>query len=134
MNTQETETAVVEFLARCNVSFSVALVDATKRDDWECDEWRVTLKSARADYTSQYFTGTGHREDTAMTRMARANLKGVSRNSIAWHDMLKGMKPKAPSAASVLHSLVLDGSAIDQSFIDWCDEFDSDPDSRKAFR
>jgi hypothetical protein len=111
MNTQETETAVVEFLARCNVSFSVALVDATKRDD--C---------------------TGHREDTAMTRMARANLKGVSRNSIAWHDMLKGMKPKAPSAASVLHSLVLDGSAIDQSFIDWCDEFDSDPDSRKAFR
>ena len=117
MNTQETESAVVEFLARCGVSFSVALVGATKRDGWQCDEWRVTLKSGRTDYTMPYYTGTGLRK------------KGRCLEN-AGHQ--QPSKPVAPSAASVLHSLLLDGSAIDQSFIDWCDNSGCNPDSRKS--
>jgi hypothetical protein len=105
MNAQQIETAVSEFIASAGVSYSVQLVGATKRDDWECDEWRVTLKSARADYTFPFYTGTGHR---------------------------KAGQPKAPHAASVLHSVVLDGGAIDLSFVDWCDEYGYDTDSRKA--
>lgn len=132
MNASDIETAVAEFLGKTGVSFSVQLVGPTKRDEWECDEWRVRLKSERADYSTQYFTGTGHRVDTPATKLTRIELKNVNRNSIAWQNMLKGMKPKAPSPAAVLHSFVLDGGAIDQSFIDWCEEYGSDPDSRKA--
>ena len=117
MTTQETESAVVDFLSRCNVSFSVCLVGATERDDWECDEWRVTLKSGRADYTILYYTGTGLRK------------KGRFFDNMGRQ---QPCKPVAPSAASVLHSVLLAGSAIDQSFIYWCDDFGCDPDSRKA--
>lgn len=128
------ETAVDEFIKAANVSFSVALVGATKRDDWECDKWRVTIKTARIEFTSEFFTGTGHRVDTVNTRMLRAHLKGCHPNSIAWQNMLKRMKPEAPCAASVLYSLVSDGAAIDQSFTDWCDELGYDTDSRKALQ
>ena len=37
-----------------------------------------------------------------------------------------------PQADSVLSSLLLDSSAIDQTFEDWCGEFGYDTDSRKA--
>lgn len=126
-----TDTAVAEFLHSSFVDFTVNLVGPTERDRWECDEWRVTFKRAKIELKTAYFTGTGHRVDTPITRMARVYLKNVSRNSISWRNMLKGMKPVTPSAAGVLHSLVLDGRAADMSFIDWCDEFGRNPDSRK---
>ena len=37
-----------------------------------------------------------------------------------------------PEADLVLSSLLLDSSAVDQSFEDWCGEFGYDTDSRKA--
>lgn len=129
---KEIEAQVVEFLASVGISYSMRLVGATTRDKWECDEWRVSFKAARIDFITEFFTGTGRRVDTGITAMQRRSLKGCSHNSIAWQEMLKGMKPVAPSAAIVLHSLVSDGRAIDQSFIDWCDEYGMDPDSRKA--
>ena len=130
--TQTIESAVIEFLAECGVSFSVQLVGPTKREDWECDEWRFTLKNARAEYVSQFFTGAGHRVDTAASKLARAALKNADHNSIAWQDMLKMKKPKAPHIESVLYSLVMDGEAVSMSFIDWCSDFGYSEDSRKA--
>lgn len=38
----------------------------------------------------------------------------------------------APDSASVISSLLLDSSALDQSFEDFCSEFGYDTDSRKA--
>ena len=129
-NVSEIENAVTEFLVECGVSFSVQLVGATKRDEWECDEWRVTLRGARAEYVSQFFTGIGHRK---MKKNAEAFRNGARPGTIAYADWQKRFSaPQAPHAASVLHSLVLDGQAVDMSFVDWCAEYGYDEDSRKA--
>lgn len=105
------ETQVSDFLSANKIKFSVAARGETVRDDgdtgWKCDAWNVTIDAPRLSWTTEYFTGTGLRD------------KGTGR-------------AKAPSAASVLHSLVLDGGAIDQSFDDWCDDYGYRNDSRKA--
>ena len=46
---------------------------------------------------------------------------------------LKLSKPVFPGVASVLHSLMLDAQALDQSFADWCDDLGYDDDSISAF-
>jgi len=125
---------VSEYLASIGVEYNSYLVGPTKRDDWECDAWQCSLNCKDVKFTSPYYTGTGHRVDTPATARLRASLKNVNRNSIAWQDMLKQMKPVKPSAASVLYSLITDGEAIDQSFTDWCDNFGYDEDSRKVYK
>lgn len=134
MDSAQIENAVSELLRRAGVTFSAQLVGATKRDDWECDEWRVSIKSGRADYSEAFYTGVGHRADTAASRTAKAALKGTNRNSVAWKAAEALMAPQAPTAAAFFHSFVLDGSAIDQSFLDWCDEYGYSEDSRKALK
>lgn len=85
----------------------------------------------------EYFTGIGHRskmEDTVAGRLAALSLKGSHPASIAWAEARKAFcKPIAPHVAGLLHSLILDGSACNESFADWCSNFGYDTDSRKAF-
>lgn len=42
--------------------------------------------------------------------------------------------PKPPSLDDVLFSLILDGSACENSFEDWCNDFGYSTDSRKALK
>ena len=91
-------------LANWGVSFSASLVGATKRDGWECDEWRV--KFGR--YETHYFTGIGHRNE-------------------------KTRRPVAPRASDVLFALISDAEAADMSFSEWCDNYGYDNDSISAF-
>lgn len=107
METIETQSAVDNFLSANGIKFDVRLVGATKRDDWECDAWRVKL-SGKHIFETDYFTGIGHRNK--VTRRA-----------------------KNPTAADVLYSLVLDSSAADQSFDDWCGDYGYSNNSLKAF-
>ena len=113
---------VSEFLQSNGISFAAQYVAETTRDNWKCDEWRVTLSrtgtyekpatKGRKDITQAYYTGLG----------LRTPAKGA---------FVKA-KPKAPSAADALHSLLLDGSAVDMSFADWCGDYGYDNDSLKA--
>lgn len=126
-NPVSTDALVVEFLALANVKFSARLLGETKRDDWKCDEWRVRFIAGRIDTETAYYTGTGHRKI----------VRGYSAMMMHGSTMVRGQwqaegKPQAPSAASVLHSLISDARALDQSFFDWCDDFGYDADSRKA--
>lgn len=124
---------VTEVLISANVEFKVAIIGATKCDGWECDEWRVSLKGAQIEFSTEYYTGIGHRVDTPITKRACVALKGASKKSIAFkNQVLDQLKPVAPSAGAVLYSLLMDSSAVDQSFIDWCSDFDYETDSRKA--
>lgn len=131
---------VANILAEAGIVFKVTLVGPTVWDNWECDQWAVTFSVSRAGMpkaaaeTFDYRTGTGLRVDTPESRMAKVCLKNVSRNSIAWLDACKRMKPKTPDAADVLSSLVLDASACNESFADWCGNYGFDSDSRKAFK
>jgi hypothetical protein len=128
---------VSEFLASNGVSFAAVLAGATVREyigcaKWECDEWRVTLKRADSqalDMVLPYFTGTGHRKQVK-PMPSPAYRKGT----LAYEQWARdAFKPQAPHAADVLHSLMSDSSAADQSFNDWCADMGMDSDSIKAF-
>jgi len=75
------------------------------------DQWRVTLSSKAGFHSFDYFTGLGlrHKPDSWGKR-----------------------KPKKPKVADVLHSLILDASAADENFHDWCANFGYSDDSIKA--
>ena len=88
-------------------------VGETIRDnDWKCDQWRVSVTSKAGFWSTDYFTGLGHRTK--------------SRNT--W-DKPKPVKPKI---ADVLYSLFSDAQAADLNFHDWCAEFGYSDDSIKA--
>lgn len=119
MNEQDKKAA--EYLAAQGVTFSAVLLGETKRDSWTCDEWRVSfVKRAQSggkagELKTAYYTGTGHRAKPA--------------KRMSWDN---APRPVAPTAGSVLYSLLLDASGADENFFDWCSNYGYDTDSRKA--
>lgn len=82
-----------------NAPITVAYVGATSWDGHDkpidCDLWRVTLTGPKSAgfWSTDYRTGFGLRK--------------------------KGM-PCKPSKADIMHCLILDASAADENFTDWC--------------
>ena len=123
MNEQDKKAA--EYLAAQGVIFSARLLGETKRDSWTCDEWRVAFQRVHLDsrlpvrdkaaLETAYYTGTGHRAKPA--------------KRMSWDN---APRPVAPTAGSVLYSLLLDASGADENFHDWCATYGYDTDSRKA--
>lgn len=88
-------------------------VGQTKRDqNWDCDQWRVTLSSKAGFHSFDYFTGLGLRH----------------KPKTSWATPT----PKKPKVADVLHSLIMDASAADENFHDWCANYGYSDDSIKA--
>lgn len=81
------------------------LASTKKSDNWQdnADSWLITINGTGFDY----YTGIGHRDK-------------------------KTDRPQKPELSRVLHSLVMDASACDESFEDWCSNYGYDTDSRKA--
>jgi hypothetical protein len=86
--------------------------ETTRDNNWRCDQWRVTFSSNAGFWATDYFTGLGHR----------------TKPKQPWDNP----RPKKPKVADVLHSLILDASASDENFNDWCDNFGMSLDSIKA--
>lgn len=131
MNTTETEISnkVSELLASAKITYSARYVGETVRDDkWKCDAWRVSFTPANGrGMETDYFTGLGLRKAPAgMRPQYPANTTG----RIEWER--RWLKPQQPTAADVLHSLVLDAEADYMSFRDWCDNFGYSDDSLQA--
>ncbi|WP_312388133.1 hypothetical protein [Stutzerimonas nitrititolerans] len=126
----EIETAFNEYLAAAGVEYLAVCLGETKRDGWTADAWRVTFRrSGRADMTLDYFTGTGHRVAT----QPAPDFVRINPRSIATADWIaQHVKPHKPEAAGVIHSMILDSSAAQESFADWCANLGYDTDSRKA--
>lgn len=126
------ETAVAEYLAAQGVTFSATGGVATKRDDWDCDQWSISFtRAGNPTLLSEFFTGTGHRE---LTRAGLFEIQRAGKCSAIYLARLKAAhsKPVAPCAANALHSLLLEACSAEQNFIDWCDELGYDNDSLKA--
>lgn len=88
-------------------------VGQTKRDQsWDCDQWRVTISSKAGFHSFDYFTGLGLRH----------------KPRASWATPT----PKKPKIADVLHSLILDASAADENFNDWCSNYGYSDDSIKS--
>ena len=124
MNAIEIRSKVDEILSSAGIRFTVRLLGETKRDDWECDEWRVSFGKLE----TSYFTGTGLRKPIAGAPKDKGNPRTLYRED--WER--RYLRPQAPQAADVLHSLVLDSEADGMSFRDWCDNFGYSDDSLKA--
>lgn len=76
------------------------------------DQWRVTLSSKAGFHSFDYFTGLGLRH----------------KPKTSWATPT----PKKPKVADVLHSLIMDSSAADENFHDWCANYGYSDDSIKA--
>ena len=99
-------------------------VGETDRDnDWQCDQWRVTISSKAGFHSFDYFTGLGLRTRT---------YSGYGRKWDAMRKKHYDDKPNKPKVADVLHSLTLDASAADENFHDWCANYGYSDDSIKA--
>lgn len=131
MSGDEIKTAVDAYLKEIGFTFEAVYVGKTKRDEnWECFEWRITLKSASETMEQPYYRGLAHRH---MKKGAMPPPKGVNKNTlyyVEWEE--RNTVPTPPTAAEVLYSLMLDGEAINESFSDWCANYGYDDDSIKA--
>lgn len=106
--------------------------------------WRVTVKSNRAEYVTDYQEGIGHLPEHLRGRptlnvaeaIAVACETGKARTKRgldhAWNPDAGAQPLTPPTIAEVFCSLTLDGGAILQSFQEWCDDFGMDSDSIKA--
>lgn len=97
--------------------------ETTQDNNWQCDQWHVTISSKAGFHSFDYFTGLGLRTRT---------YSGYGRK---WDSMRKKHyddKPKKPKVADVLHSLILDASAANENFHDWCANYGYSDDSIKA--
>ena len=120
----EAQQNVATLLETWGVSFSARLIGETKRDDWVCDEWRVTIGS----FETEYFTGTGLRE------MKKGAIPTTARKGcIAYAEWEKqNLIAVAPCAADVIYALLSDAEACDMAFSTWCETFGYSKVSIKA--
>lgn len=131
MNANEIETAVDAYLGEIGVTYAVTLLEkGHKKENWECDAWRVTFSRGKSAFPCPYYTGIGHR---VVPPLSRAVYNASPGQRYDRRLMEQAAKPVAPHPAGVLHSLLSDARAADMSFPDWCWEFEYDDDSRKAF-
>lgn len=132
MDSKQIESAIAEKLQ--NLFITVTVINAgetVKENNWKCDAWRVTFKRgaqhAFKQFETDYFTGIGHRK-SKLKRPYFANPHSIAAE--AWDK--QNLKPVAPNAASVLHSILQDGAAIETSFEYWCSDYGYESDSIKA--
>src|SRR5690606_33602845 len=94
--------------------------------------WVVTLFRAGHSEDFDYCTGTGLRQ--YVTGPKNPTIAQAGRPGTIYREEYdrRHLRPVPPHAADVLHSLILDSAAADQTFESWCDEFGYDSDSRKA--
>lgn len=122
------EQEVAALLAAANIPTRVTHLHQTKLDGWECDRWSVSIWHAEFDY----HTGMGHRKIPSPAGWPRWD-NTLRPGTLAYEAQEQRKVPVAPHVAGVLHSLILDSRAAEQTFSDWCSDFGFDTDSRKAF-
>jgi hypothetical protein len=151
--------ALDDYLDSIGATYRVRFVPQSKSRNRNKPEpsinWRYTFKSVTGAMTGDFQQGIGHaplyntvRGSTpghtidlqrAIARRAAergrafVSVKEVERET--YGESIGATRAlSAPEAASVLNCLVLDSSAKDYSFVEWCREYGYDDDSRGAER
>lgn len=122
------EAAVAAYLSAQGVNFEAGLVGADKRDGWDCDSWRVRFYRTGKHIATDFYTGIGRREPLKRAPKAPENKRSAAYENWAHH----WVKPVTPTAANVLHSLLMDAQGAEQSFDYWAADYGYDTDSIKA--
>lgn len=141
LNDQDKQTS--KLLAENGITFEVFVTRELVQDaenNWLHDAYKVVFTKANKSHSFDYKQGIGHRvnklpiksENNKPLKLAQklSNDKSLyNKNQPTW-----GQKQwlVLPTAASVIWSLMLDSSACNESFGDWCSNYGYDEDSRKA--
>lgn len=119
-NLSDTDIAVNNFLREnCNVQYAVIYAGAYTEYNGQAlehDKWSFTLTRAgvKKSINFEYHTGIGH-------RIEKKNGWGQTEVCAV-----------KPGPAGIIYSVLMNKSACNQSFADWCSECGYDEDSRKA--
>lgn len=148
----EIRAQVESIVAHASVTFSATYMGVKKNalgslygmDAWSCKFKKTYSDGDEIEEFFDFYTGLGLRAEATRNDKAKVkfdfpgltekdikNRTNYGRRYLAEVEKLR--QPKTPHVADVLHSLILDSSAVGQSFESWCDEFGYDYDSRKAF-
>lgn len=130
-------------IAELEIEYSVIYIGERKRDDWNCDAWSVTFKNKDKAFSTEYYTGLGHRQikksaffDSSIKwrKVDTMQYEPIcNKDSMYYINWAKqNLIPVKPPAAGVLHSLCMDSQALAMSFDDWANEYGYDSDSLKA--
>ena len=132
IESKQIEKNVEAKLLELNIQYSVVYIGERKRENWDCDAWSVTFKNKDRAFSTDYYTGLGHR--TFRDKIAERNEPTSNKKSVHYAQWAKhNIVPVKPHAAGVLHSLCMDSQAIDDSFDNWASDYCYDTDSMKAF-
>lgn len=132
--TKEMQDAAAAILAQAGIVFAVALMGATVRREregasgWKCDQWRYSFTRGKETHEGDYFTGTGLRKPLNGAPADKGTPNTLYRES--WEK--QWLRPVAPCAVDVLHSLLLDSDADGMSFRNWAGDFGYSDDSIDA--
>jgi len=122
-------------------AYSVAHVAEPRYGKHEGDNWQKGADEFRFEINGNsfsYYTGVGHRKFAKSYNAMELQRSGLSLN--AWgkvtesghKKLLEATTAVFPSLESLIESIMLDGSACDESFESWAGNFGYDTDSRKA--
>lgn len=126
------EKAIDDFLKSIGVEYAViSQGKGVKALGSVMDKWEATFSKGNVLRDFDFYTGIGHRVIDGMVRARLREYYKATPNKRR-HELEKASVPFPPFAASVLHSLILDSSACDQSFDSWCADYGYDNDSIKA--
>lgn len=141
ININKQDIEVKKYLEELDINYNVIYKGGTTRNGWECDSWEVEFKKGKNVFTEKYFTGLGLRlKKPAFRALNKKAQEFYGKRSfvVVSEDFLKGRRYSVhvvpPTAAGVLYSLLLDASANDYSFNDWCDCFGYNNDSMADFK
>lgn len=103
-----------------------------------CITWRVTvLRHGRAIAPAfDYSQGAAHLWDSLRSGYGAPGsncYRAAEREACETRQVPGGPELTPPTLADVMHSLLLDGSADDVTFEEWCADYGYDVDSRKAY-
>jgi hypothetical protein len=97
--------------------------------EWPHFLWSIAIKHKDGVFVTQYKTGTGLVEARKGMRIDPT----LNKRCVEYERQYNAvMRPKVPTSADIMHSLLMDMSAEHSSFSNWCDEFGYDSDSIKA--
>jgi hypothetical protein len=97
------------------------------KEPWPCFEWRVTFTGKSGQWVVPYFCGIGN-------VIYPKGMKNPYPNTVMGWEIWENQyaRPKKPIADEVLQVLIMDASASDYNFNDWCAEYGYSDDSISA--
>lgn len=108
-------------------------------EEWQCDEWQVTIAYQGKSLTTTYRTGLGHRKmfrhvERSGSRYWDRQRQCYYRDAVDAAESGASKPGDPPTVADVLYCLMSEANAVHMTFEEWCSDFGYDSDSRKAER